>query len=44
MSTKTRSAPLDRAGWLATVDATRGDEAVHQLQIFANVTGWEPRL
>ena len=41
---KTKSAPLDRAGWLAMVDAKRRDEAEHLLTIFAGVTGWEPRL
>jgi hypothetical protein len=41
---KTKSAPLDRAAWLAGVEPARRDEAERLLLIFAEVTGWEPRL
>jgi hypothetical protein len=41
---KTKSAPLDRAAWLADVDGTRRDEAERLLSIFGEVTDWEPRL
>lgn len=41
---KTTSAPLERAAWLAGVDPRRRDEAARLLDLFAEVTGWEPRL
>ena len=41
---KTTSASLDPAGWLATVDPARQDEAQRLLTLFSTVTGWEPRL
>lgn len=41
---KTKSAPLDRAAWLAGVDPARRAEAERLLAIFGGVTGWEPRL
>jgi hypothetical protein len=41
---KTKSAPLDRSAWLAGVEPARLDEAERLLEIFAEVTGWEPRL
>jgi hypothetical protein len=41
---KTKSAPLDRAVWLAGVEPARSGEAERLLAIFAEVTGWEPRL
>jgi hypothetical protein len=41
---KTKSAPLDQEAWLAGVEPGRREEAVRLLAIFAEVTGWEPRL
>ncbi len=41
---KTRSAALDREVWLAGVEAARRAEAERLLVIFAEETGWEPRL
>ena len=41
---KTRSAPLDRAAWLSGVEPARRVEAERLLELFADVTGWEPRL
>jgi Domain of unknown function (DU1801) len=41
---KTKSAPLDREVWLAGVEPLRRDEAERLLALFAEVTGWEPRL
>jgi Domain of unknown function (DU1801) len=41
---KTKSAPLDREDWLAGVEPSRRDEAAQLLTLFAEVTGWEPRL
>lgn len=41
---KTRSAPLDRQAWLTGVEEGRRDEALRLMTIFAEVTGWEPRL
>ncbi|MCU0827927.1 MAG: DUF1801 domain-containing protein [Tabrizicola sp.] len=41
---KTTSAPLDRAAWLAGVEAARRPEAERLLEIFATTTRWEPRL
>ncbi|HMS95883.1 MAG TPA: DUF1801 domain-containing protein [Tabrizicola sp.] len=41
---KTRSAPLDRQVWLTGVEERRRDEALRLMTIFAEVTGWEPRL
>ena len=41
---KTKSAALDRVEWLAGVDPARREEAERLLAIFAEVTGWEPRL
>jgi hypothetical protein len=41
---KTRSATLDRDPWLAGVDPKRRAEAERLLAIFAEETGWEPRL
>jgi hypothetical protein len=41
---KTKSAALDRATWLRTVEADRQAEAERLLAIFADTTGWVPRL
>lgn len=41
---KTKSAPFRRDDWIATVDPARRDEAGRLLDLFARVTGWEPRL
>ncbi len=41
---KTKSAPLDRGAWLEGVEPARREEAERLLAIFAEVTGWEPRL
>lgn len=41
---KTKSATLDRETWLAGVDPKRREETERLLAIFAEVTGWEPRL
>ena len=41
---KTKSAALDREVWLAGVEAARRAEAERLLAIFAEETGWEPRL
>jgi Domain of unknown function (DU1801) len=41
---KTQSAALDREVWLAGVEAARRDEAARLLVLFAEATGWEPRL
>lgn len=41
---KTKSAVLDREAWLAGVDPARRAEAERLLVLFAEVTGWEPRL
>lgn len=41
---KTRSAPLEQEAWLAGVEENRRDEAQRLLTLFAQVTGWEPRL
>ena len=42
---KTRSAPLDRTAFLAGIESLeRRDEATRLLEIFGEVTGWEPRL
>lgn len=41
---KTKSAPLDRDAWLAGVDPARREDAAGLLNLFARVTGWEPRL
>lgn len=41
---RTQSAPLDRDAWLQGVDPVRRAEAERLLAIFAEVTGWEPRL
>lgn len=41
---KTQSAALDREVWLAGVEAARRDEADRLLALFAEATGWEPRL
>jgi hypothetical protein len=41
---KTKSAALDREGWLAGVDRDRRAEAERLLSIFGEETGWEPRL
>lgn len=35
---------MDRAAWLARVDPERRDEAARLLAIFAEETGWEPRV
>lgn len=41
---KTKSAPLDHEAWLDGIDPARRLEAGHLLDIFSEVTGWEPRL
>lgn len=41
---KTKSAALDREAWLAGVDPARRVEAERLLDLFGEVTGWEPRL
>ena len=41
---KTKSAALDREVWLAGVEAARRAEAERLLALFAEETGWEPRL
>ncbi|MGL4238588.1 DUF1801 domain-containing protein [Tabrizicola sp.] len=42
---KTKSAPLDRAAFLAGVEsAERRAEAERLIGLFGRVTGWEPRL
>jgi hypothetical protein len=41
---KTKSAALDRDAWLAGVDTARRQEAGQLLTLFAETTGWEPRL
>ncbi len=41
---KTKSAPLDRGDWLEGVEPARRAEAERLLVLFAEVTGWEPRL
>ena len=41
---KTRSAPFDRAAYLAGVDGKRQAEVGRLLAIFGEETGWEPRL
>lgn len=41
---KTKSVPLDRVGWLSGVEDARREEAERLLDVFAGVTGWEPRL
>lgn len=41
---KTKSAPLDVEAWLAGVDPARQDEAEELLGLFAEATGFEPRL
>lgn len=41
---RTKSAALDREAWLAGIDAARQEEARRLLQLFAEETGWEPRL
>jgi hypothetical protein len=41
---KTKSAPLDRVAWLASIDSKRRAEAERLLAIFGEITGWEPRL
>lgn len=41
---RTKSAALDREVWLAGVEDKRREEAARLLQIFGEVTGWEPRL
>jgi hypothetical protein len=41
---KTKTAALDRDVWLAGVEEPRRDEAERLLSLFAEVTGWEPRL
>jgi hypothetical protein len=41
---KTKSAPLDREVWLAGVEPARQEEAGRLLAVFAEATGWEPRL
>lgn len=39
----TSSAPLDRAAWLAGVEADRREEADRLLGLFEEETGWTPR-
>jgi Domain of unknown function (DU1801) len=41
---KTKSVPLERETWLATVDPARRVEAQDLLEVFAEATGFEPRL
>lgn len=41
---KTKSAVLDREAWLAGVEEARRGEAERLMAIFAEETGWEPRL
>ncbi|MFO1202313.1 MAG: DUF1801 domain-containing protein [Tabrizicola sp.] len=41
---KTKSEALDRAVWLSGVEEARRGEAERLLAIFAEETGWEPRL
>ena len=41
---KTQSAALVRDVWLAGVEAARQHEAARLLDLFAETTGWEPRL
>ncbi|MDP3193644.1 DUF1801 domain-containing protein [Tabrizicola sp.] len=41
---KTRSAAFDSEVWLAGIDPARREEAERLLAIFAEATGWEPRL
>lgn len=41
---KTKSEPLNREAWLEGVEPARREEAERLLAIFAEVTGWEPRL
>jgi hypothetical protein len=41
---KTKSAPLDRLAWLPAVKQARREEAARLLAVFAEETGWEPRL
>lgn len=41
---KTKSAVLDREAWLAGVEEKRRGEAARLLDLFGEVTGWEPRL
>jgi hypothetical protein len=41
---KTKSAVFEREVWLAGVDPARRGEAERLLAIFAEATGWEPRL
>lgn len=41
---KTKSAALDREVWLAGVEDKRRGEAARLLDLFGEVTGWEPRL
>ncbi len=41
---KTKSAALDPVAWLAGVEPERQDDAARLLEIFAEETGWEPRL
>jgi hypothetical protein len=41
---KMQSAALDREVWLAGVEPARRAEAGRLLAIFAEATGWEPRL
>jgi hypothetical protein len=41
---KTQSTALDREVWLAGVEPARRAEAGRLLAIFAEATGWEPRL
>jgi hypothetical protein len=40
----TQSAVLDREVWLAGVQEARRNEAERLLTLFAEATGWEPRL
>lgn len=41
---KTHSAPLDRQAWSESVEPARRAEAERLLTLFAEATGWEPRL
>lgn len=41
---KTKSAALDPVAWLAGVEPERQADAARLLAIFAEETGWEPRL
>ena len=41
---KAHSAPLDRQAWSESVEPARRAEAERLLTLFAEATGWEPRL